>query len=506
MSTVPERTFFTKKNWPKLESKRVDLNFREKLIFSVICVHVVLMTLFVADMQQRQRTFLLAAAAESALKQASLTAVAASFWVIADDAAGMDDLLRSSRQDTPVRYAFIMDTRGQILAHTNRDLLGTFINDTEVLKVLQQPKRPHVWRTDTNLIQVAAPVMAEETFLGWVMLGMGTAPALGQLRQIGLDGLMYTLVAIVVGALAAWVLANIALRQLALILRGVDRLQKNELTRPIPVVAQDEIGKVAQALNRAMQSLRQSDERLRREMEERARAQQRIRLLSRRLMDGSEDERKRIGHDLHDELGQSVTGFQFGLHSLRDLLPKEAHEARGLCGKLISYAEEMGDNVRRIAANFWPAALEHMGLIVAGRAFVRECATRHPHLDFIFKNNFPERHRTRRLSPRLELACYRIMQEALTNAIRHARATTVSVSITLHEKDIVLWVHDDGRGFDAQAIFSQDHEELTGIGLIGMYERAAALGGVCDVVSSPGAGCGVKARLPLGPVTREPRV
>lgn len=493
-----EHSPFRRKFWPNLESKRVDLNFREKLMFSVICVHIVLMTLFVADMQQRQRTFLLEAAAETALKHAGLTADAAAFWVVADDTAGMNALLQSSRLNSSVRYAFIMDLRGQVLAHTNPEHIGGFINDPETLRVLQQPKNPHVWSSTESLIQVAAPVAVEDAPLGWVILGMGTAPALEQLRKIGLDGLLYTLAAIILGSIAAWLLANIVLRQLGLILQGVDRLHNNELTRAIPIVAHDEIGKVAQALNRAMSSLRQGGERLRREMLERARAQQRIRFLSRRLMDGSEDERKRIGHDLHDELGQSVTGFQFGLHSLRDLLPPDmenAADARQLCEKLIGYAEEMGDNVRHIAANFWPAALEHMGFVVAARAFAREYAERHPHISFIFKEDIPEDQRTLRMTPRLELACYRILQEAVNNAVRHARAHTVTVTVSRHGDDIVLRVQDDGRGFDAPSVLSLDQEDLTGIGLIGMHERAAALGGFLDVASAPGAGCSIEARF-----------
>lgn len=497
MKPVPIKKLFGSRDLLRLESNKVDLQIREKLIFSVICVHVVLMTLFVADMQHRQRSFLLEAAEAGALKQAGLTADAAAFWVIADDAAGMNEVLQLSRQNTPVRYAFIMDMRGQVLAHTNREQLGTFINDTEILRVLHSPKQARVWNSDEKLIQVAAPIMVEDDTLGWVMLGMGTAPTFDHLRKIGLDGLLYTITAIILGAVAAWLLANIVLRQLGLILQGVDRMQNNDLGTPIPVVVDDEIGKVARALNRAMSSLSQSAEKLQKEMHERAEAQQRIRHLSRRLMDGSEEERKRIGHDLHDELGQSVTGFQFALHSLRDLLPHGTKDAGELCDKLIGYAEEMGDSIRRIAANSWPAALEHMGLVVAGRAFIRECAKRSPNIRFIFEDTLPEDDNPHRLDPRLELACYRIIQESVNNALRHAEAAHISVEIHEQEHHIILQITDDGCGFDIQKTPGQYSSEQGGIGLIGMHERAAALDGTLHVLSSPGNGCCIEACLPL---------
>lgn len=473
--------------------RRIQPSIRAKLIISVMSVHIVLMTLFVVDMVNRQKEFLLSESTSSALKQASLTADAASSWVLSEDVAGMAEVLQSSRSNTPTRYALIMDTRGQVLAHTDRSFEGRFVSDPESIELLTGHIRGRTWRSDNSLIQAAAPIVVERELLGWVMLGLDTAPTYAHLRDISVDGVMYTLAAMAAGAFAAWLLARYMLRQLGHILEGVDRMRKNALDTPIPVTSRDEIGYVADALNRAMESLRRSREEIKREMQERHQAERRIHYLSRRLMDGSEEERKRIGHDLHDELGQSVTGFQFGLHSLQDLLPEDAAPARELCEKLVRYAEEMGETVSRIATNSWPVALEHLGLGPAAEAFAEECAMRHQKLSLSFKASLPEE----RLEPRLELACYRILQESLHNIIRHSGAKNADVSLKVVSGTVVLRIQDDGQGFDAQEVIGHWQEEFSGIGLIGMNERAVAHGGHLEVRSSPGKGSVVEAFLPV---------
>lgn len=430
-------------------------------------------------------------AINSAIKQAKLTADAAASWALAEDVVGMAEILQTSHQDSPTRFAMLTDLSGQVLAHTDRSLEGFFINDEKTMQLLAEYAQGGAWQ-DGNLITATAPIKVEGEMLGWVLLGIDTSPMYAHLVDIGLDGLVYTIAAMITGALAAWILARFILRQLTHILDGIDRMRKDVLDKPIPISSGDEIGSVAGALNRAMDSLRASREEIKREMQERHNAERRIHYLSRRLMDGSEEYRKRLGHDLHDELGQSVTGFQFGLHSLHDLLPEESKAARELCTKLVRYAEEMGETVSHIATNSWPVALEHLGLATAAEAFAEEYAVRHQKISFSFKADMPEE----RLHPDLELACYRILQEALHNVARHSEARNADISLSVSSGMLVLRVQDDGKGFDAQEFMGEWIEDFSGIGLIGMHERAVAHGGHFEVSSVPGGGSTIEAFLP----------
>lgn len=465
---------------------------RTKLILGGMGVHVVLMSLFVMDVVGQQHAFLLQQDITGALRQARLTAGAASPWVLSEDVAGMAEVLQMSRQET-TRYAGIVDPRGLVLAHSDHQLEGQYLIDEESLRLLSGERTAHTWREDTETIHVAAPIVMDSHLLGWFLLGIDTSSMYAHLRRIEINGVLYTLAAMGLGALAAWLLARVILRQLGLILLGVDRLGKNELETSIPIVNNDEIARVAVALNAAMASLHSSRESLQCEIRERQRAEQRIHYLSLRLIEGSETERKHLGHDLHDELGQSVTGFQFGLHSLQQLLETDIVEARELCKKLVAYAEEMGETISRIATHAWPIALEHLGLEVAMRSYAEECAHRHPHLHLSFRAELPQE----RLEAYLELTCYRIVQEALNNVIRHSGAGHCDISLLRYGDWIEVLVSDDGRGFPVQAVMTQESQEFSGIGLIGMNERAVSVGGYIEVTSRPGEGCKINAFLPL---------
>lgn len=473
--------------------KQFAIGIRSKLILSVVAVHVVLMTLFISDVIRRQQSFLLQEARQSSLNLVNLMAESASPWVMTEDVAGMSEVLQSSFKATSASYACIVAPNGLVLAHSNHAREGSFINDGESLELLAGPRETRIWRSDAEVIHAAAPISVDGHLLGWVLLGVDTGTLHAHLKDIRLDGVLYTLVAMLLGGLAAWLLAKMMFRQITLILQGVDRLRNNTLDTPIPVVNEDEIGRVAKALNGAMKSLRRSRDDLQKEILEHHRAEQRIHYLSRRLMEGSEEERKRLGHDLHDEFGQTVTGFLFGLHSLKELLDSDIEGARELCVKLTGYAEKLGDDIRRTAAHQFPIALEHLGLAIVAESFLKECASRHEHLDVTYAIDMP----SRRLDAHIELTGYRILQEAVSNVTRHSGAKRVEVALCTRDNWVMLHVQDDGHGFDVQETMTQGQEEFSGIGLIGMQERAVSVGGHLEVTASPGKGCTVEAFLPL---------
>jgi PAS domain S-box-containing protein len=219
--------------------------------------------------------------------------------------------------------------------------------------------------------------------------------------------------------------------------------------------------------------------------------EERFKLLH-KLVTAQEEERRRIARDMHDSLGQQLTALRLKLASMKNdnfLDPRIAASLETL--------QEMG---RRIDSevNFlvWelrPAVLDDLGLVAAIENYVREWS-RHFGIPAEFHaGRFP---RNERLDTNIETNLYRIAQEALTNVYKHSKAQTASVVIEMRKGGLVLVVEDDGIGFETDGI-KRVHGSGSGLGLVGMRERAAIIGGTIEIESSPGQGTTVFVRVPL---------
>jgi signal transduction histidine kinase len=202
---------------------------------------------------------------------------------------------------------------------------------------------------------------------------------------------------------------------------------------------------------------------------------QRARLLKAWLK-AQEEERARIARELHDEVGQALTGLILGLEGL----PGDRVEA------LKELARHTLTEVRRLALDLRPSVLDHLGLEAALRRYVREYAERTGvEVDLSF-------HLTRPLPQELETVVYRVVQEALTNVARHSGSPRASVGVVEVLGEVRVFVEDEGRGFDPEAVDPGRQ------GLLGMRERVELLGGRLSVESAPGQGTRVQVRLPIG--------
>jgi signal transduction histidine kinase len=221
------------------------------------------------------------------------------------------------------------------------------------------------------------------------------------------------------------------------------------------------------------------------------RAGERLHVLSARVLSIQEEERRRISRDLHDDIGQSLTALKFGLHRLVPLLQGEA---AGILTECFGMADAALQRVKQIAHDMRPPALDELGLEEALRWLVeRHQATTGLVVRCHFNGLL-----NRRFSEAMESACYRIAQEALSNATRHANAQSVLVSAEASSRMLRLTVRDDGKGFDPAA--SRDLLRPVSLGLIGMEERAILAGGRLTIDSDAGQGTIVRADFALEPM------
>jgi PAS domain S-box-containing protein len=224
-------------------------------------------------------------------------------------------------------------------------------------------------------------------------------------------------------------------------------------------------------------------------LEEVQQGQQRLQVLSHRLIDAQEAERKRLSRELHDQIGQALTAVQISLQTIQSSPGTGDPDDR--LSETLTMIDDALEQVHDLSLDLRPSLLDDLGLVAALRWYVDRVASR-TGLVRRFEADVLET----RLAPQIETACFRIAQEALTNVLRHAHAATVRVQVKHLKSGLRLVVQDDGVGFDVRAAMSQTGVN-TSLGLQGMQERAAALGGFVDIKSQRGNGVEVLASFPL---------
>ncbi len=217
---------------------------------------------------------------------------------------------------------------------------------------------------------------------------------------------------------------------------------------------------------------------------------ERLQHLSRRLLDVQEEERSRIARELHDETGQSLTALLLGLRMLDEMSTSETAQAR--VDDLREIAARALDEVKRLAMGLRPALLDDLGLEAALKRLAEDSGKTHGIFVDLHMNGLNKR----RMAFPVETTIYRIVQEALTNAGRHAAARNVSILLTGSESSVKLIIEDDGRGFDVENTLRLS-DSAKHLGLLGMHERVALLHGTFSVESTPGSGTTIYVQLPL---------
>jgi two-component system, NarL family, sensor histidine kinase UhpB len=211
---------------------------------------------------------------------------------------------------------------------------------------------------------------------------------------------------------------------------------------------------------------------------------------SSRTLDAQEEERRRIARELHDETAQELTALLVRIRLAADGSREPATRER--LAELRAATARVLDGVRRLARELRPTILDDLGLVEAVRAYAQEAGERN-HVRIDVRANF-----TSRLDPPRELVLYRVVQEALSNVMKHAEARMVEVTLDRLPTQITATVTDNGRGFDP-AVVAVPMPTGQGLGLLGMRERLSLVGGRLVIDARPGYGTLVRAAVPLPP-------
>ena len=226
---------------------------------------------------------------------------------------------------------------------------------------------------------------------------------------------------------------------------------------------------------------RQAEEQVRGSQTELRVSYDRIRDLGARLLNAQETERARIARELHDDVSQQMALLEIDL----EILGRSGNGNGESLREVLHRARDVGRSVHELSHSLHPAKLRLIGLVAGLHGLQRELSQSGAAITFTHDNVPPA------LSPELTLCLFRVVQEALQNALKYGKASNISVVLRGEPTELLLTISDDGVGFDVGAAWGK------GLGLISMWERVEAMGGTCQVHSKPGTGTRVEVVAPL---------
>jgi signal transduction histidine kinase len=425
-----------------------------------------------------QRALLEEKSQDQGLSIARDVAARATDLILVHDFYSLYQLLEETKNNYhDIRYVFITDPQGEILAHTFGG--GFPIDLVNVNNVgADEFQKTVVLETDEGLVwDVAVPIFGGKA--GTARIGVSDASVRETMSSLTSQLLITLMGVLVISLVAATLLTWILTRPILDLVKATQAVAQGDFSSRVRRWADDEIGDLAVAFNHMTEELGRLDE-VRQEREQ----------LRRKLLEGvilaQEEERRRIARELHDSTSQSLTSLKVNLATLEGACECliSAPQYENMCEVL----DQTLDEVHNLAVQLRPAALDDLGLDAALERYLTEWQQQNE-----IKVEFVIHTAGRRLPEVVETAVYRIIQESLTNVARHAEANYVSVLVERRNNDVITVIEDDGIGFaGAQS------NSVSRLGLLGIRERTELLDGNMTIETAPQEGTSLFIRIPIG--------
>lgn len=381
------------------------------------------------------------------------------------------DHYSSESHNTLVDYILLVDDSGAVLAHTF---------DGDVPQAALDAGLPEIHGHDSvrllgvmggdASLEITSALPDNSAF---IRLGMSREKIRKTVNTVTWQIMYVTGVMIATGMAGSFLLTWILTRPILSLVDATRAVAQGDFTRQVPRWADDEIGELSESFNAMTRALAQAEKE--RQEQENLRRQYVSRVIA-----AQEDERKRIARELHDSTSQSLTSILVGLRNL-----EQASDPADLNGRIDELRAVVGATLEEVHVLAWqlrPSVLDDLGLVTALQRYLAD-VQRRAGLQLDFAAHGLED----RLPVTLETAIYRVVQETVTNIVRHANATTASVLVEQRAGTVRVIVEDDGQGFDAAAAMRKE----TSLGLQGIHERARLFNGKVTVESEPGRGTSV---------------
>jgi signal transduction histidine kinase len=298
----------------------------------------------------------------------------------------------------------------------------------------------------------------------------------------------------IAAALGAWLHARWVVRPLARLEQAAASIARGRLDEPVTTARRDEIGLLTHsfdAMRSQLAAASAAQARWQAELEQRVQERTaQVQRLVGRVINAQEEERRRLAQELHDDTAQALATVLLGLEALRDSLPPGQERVRQHVEHTIGAGRRALEDLRRVIMGLRPAAVDDLGVVAALRSYASALlAPLGVRLEFTVQGQ------ERRLPEAVEAGLFRILQEAVNNIAKHARALNARVRLEFQEAWLEATVEDDGQGFDVGQV--QPAGPGLRLGLEGMQERADIINARLEVTSTRGKGTRVRVVLPL---------
>ena len=426
-------------------------------------------------------------------------------YIYTNNVFGLYEIVRETlRSNQNVRYVFILSPDGQVLVSSfGQGVPAGLLTANRSGSSAREHLR--LLATEDGVIHdIAMPV--DQGRAGTVRLGLSENSLWLTVAGLTRRLLLTVLLSALLGLLAAWVLTVLLSHPILALVRAARAIGEGNLGCRVSLDwARDEIGQLAVAFNHMMDSLQdyhqkvgafsrellERNKELQHVSEELSRKEEMRFFLLGKVITAQEEERHRIARELHDQTSQSLTSLIVGLKNAEDA--PDMPTVRRNIAALRVLTDGILEEVHNLALELRPRVLDDLGLPAGLQRCCRESAA-HFALDIDLQlDGFSN---GERLPSTIENTLYRVIQEGITNVAKHAQARNVSVIVERREDKVLAILEDDGCGFDLEDIMAAPSAERK-LGLFGMQERMALVGGTMTVESEPGEGTTLYFEVPL---------
>lgn len=430
--------------------------------------------------------------------------------MVESDFEGLQGLLDTIAAQEEIRRLYLLNTSGRVIFAPGEKGVGTRLDnrreECQPCHSLPVEERPDSVVVNTSggerVFRSMAPIenseecaschQGEGHLIGLLLIDVSVAPFSERLTVYLEQNLLLWVSIVAITVLVVYfVLNRFVLRRLGHLVSAIAGMSRGTPAPPLPEGPPDEIGQLVRAFNtmtRQVESRNRQNQQLSEQLQRQS--TQRGRLLK-RLITAQEDERIRVARELHDELGQSLTGLALRAQALERHLPADNGQAQSILDQIRSLVTGTTEQMYDIIMALRPSILDDLGLVSALHAYA-ERAVEGSDLTF----DIDDRCFDMRPPPEMETTFFRAFQEGITNVVRHAEAGHISITLECSDGLFVGTLADDGRGFDPDGVRSNGHDGR-GLGLVGMQERIVQCGGQMEIDSAPGRGTQIRFSVPL---------
>jgi len=247
---------------PNILPKLFYSSLARQLIFGIAAVHAVLMTIFVFDLVDRQRSFMLEQSNHQALGLAATLATNGASWVLANDLVGIEEIISSQNNYPDLRYSMFIDNKGKLLGYTDREKIGLYLDDNLSRKIFDGNNKAKVLIESDNLIDVAAPIKVNHQIIGWARVGISRKSMSNNLTLVTKNGLIYTIIAILIGILFAWIMARGLTKGIRQLKIAMDQISDGARDIKCELDREDELGDLSHDFNEMLITIKENENKI----------------------------------------------------------------------------------------------------------------------------------------------------------------------------------------------------------------------------------------------------